>query len=109
MSMLPQQFPNVTVVTKANVYFDGKVVSHTLTTKEGQRQTVGIIYPGSYKFNTDAAERMDIISGNCRVRQAGEKEWKTYSAGTLFNVPAKSAFEIAVDSGLTEYLCTFEK
>jgi hypothetical protein len=30
MSAIPAEFPNVTAVTKANVYFDGKVVSHSI-------------------------------------------------------------------------------
>jgi len=30
MSPIPTEFRSVTVVTKANVYFDGKVVSHSL-------------------------------------------------------------------------------
>lgn len=30
MSTLPAQFVGVTVVAKANVYFDGNVVSHTV-------------------------------------------------------------------------------
>ncbi len=108
MATMVEHIEQASVKLKANIYFDGKVVSHTLTTPDGQRKTVGIIYPGTYKFNTDAPERMEIISGSCRVRQAPDKVWKEYVPGSFFQVPAKSAFEIAVDSGLTEYLCTFE-
>jgi purine/pyrimidine-nucleoside phosphorylase len=97
-----------TLQLKANVYFDGKVVSHTVHTSDGARKTVGVIYPGSYKFDTGAPERMDIIAGDCRVKQAGESAWKDYKAGTFFKVPGKSSFEIAVDKGLAEYLCSFE-
>lgn len=103
-----EQLEHVTVKLKANVYFDGKVVSHTLVSPHGKRMTVGIIYPGSYKFNTDAPERMDIVAGLCRVRLPGQKEWRTVPAGETFQVPGRSAFEIAVDSGMAEYLCTFE-
>lgn len=102
-----QQFENVTVVCKANVYFDGKVVSHTVLDK-GQKKTLGLIYPGSFTFNTDAPERMDIVAGTCKVRVAGDADWKAYGAGTFFRVPGKSAFDIAVDSGIAEYVCTFE-
>jgi len=109
MTTALEQIEQASIKLKANIYFDGKVVSHTLTTADGRRKTVGIIYPGTYKFNTDAPERMDILSGDCRVRQSSDKVWKPYAAGTTFHVPAKSAFEIAVDSGLTEYLCTFEE
>jgi purine/pyrimidine-nucleoside phosphorylase len=99
---------NVKVPLKANVYFDGKVVSHSLLFADGKKKTLGLIYPGSFTFNTDAAERMDILSGQCDVRQKGETAWKAYAAGTFFLVPAKSSFEIAVKSGLAEYLCSFE-
>jgi purine/pyrimidine-nucleoside phosphorylase len=99
---------NVALTLKANIYFDGKVVSHTIHTKEGARKTVGIIYPGAYKFDTGAPERMDILAGECRVKQAGESDWKAYGAGTFFKVPGKSLFEIAVDKGQAEYLCSFE-
>lgn len=103
-----QQLDQVSVKLKANVYFEGKVVSHTILSRDGSRRTVGVIYPGTYKFNTDAPERMDILAGVCRVRLPGQKEWKTHRAGEMFKVPGRSAFEIAVDTSLAEYLCTFE-
>jgi purine/pyrimidine-nucleoside phosphorylase len=99
---------NVSLTLKANVYFDGKVVSHGFTTPDGAKKTAGLIYPGAYKFDTGAPERMDVVAGECRVKQAGEKEWKAYGAGTFFKVPGKSFFEIAVDKGIAEYLCSFE-
>jgi uncharacterized protein YaiE (UPF0345 family) len=108
MLQAPEALDNVKVPLKANVYFDGKVVSHTLLLPNGKKKTVGLIYPGSFTFNTDAAERMDIIAGLCEVRLKGENTWKSYSSGTYFQVPAKSAFEISVKSGITEYLCSFE-
>jgi hypothetical protein len=103
----PEQFANVTVACKANVYFDGKVVSHTVTFADGSRKTLGLIYPGSYKFNTGVAERMEIVAGACRVRIAGEGDWLSFPAGTLFDVPANSFFEIEVGEGLAEYVCSF--
>jgi len=103
-----EQLSNVSLKLKANVYFDGGVVSHTLTSESGARQTVGVIRPGTYHFTTDAPEQMDIIAGACRVKLAGDAAFKTYQAGQSFNVPGKSAFDIAVDSGLCEYLCTFK-
>ena len=35
MSEIPNQLTDVTVVCKANVYFEGKVVSHTVLTRTG--------------------------------------------------------------------------
>lgn len=99
---------NVNVPLKANIYFDGKVVSHTLMTQEGSKKTIGLIYPGTFTFNTGAPERMVILAGNCRVRLKGEKEWKPYATGTAFHVPGQSAFDITVENGIAEYLCTFE-
>lgn len=108
MIQTAEQIDQVKIKLKANIHFDGKVVSHTLFLPDGSRKTVGVIFPGSYKFNTDAAERMDVISGHCRARQAGRSEWQSFAPGDGFNVPAKSSFEIAVDQGLAEYLCSFE-
>jgi uncharacterized protein YaiE (UPF0345 family) len=102
------QLDRVSLKLKANIYFDGGVVSHSLTTKKGAKQTVGIIWPGEYHFNTDAPERMDIIAGSCRVKLAGEKTWTPYKSGQMFKVPGKTGFDIAVDQGLAEYLCSFE-
>jgi purine/pyrimidine-nucleoside phosphorylase len=108
MAAVTDALDNVKVPLKANVYFDGKVVSHTLLLAGGKKKTLGLIYPGTYTFNTDAAERMDILAGSCQVRLKGETAWTAYRAGRFFQVPAKSAFDIQVDNGLTEYLCSFE-
>ena len=99
---------NVTATAKANVYFDGKVVSHGITFADGSKKTLGLIYAGEFHFGTDAAERMDITAGLCRVRIDGSNEWKEYGAGSFFRVPAKSGFDIAVPSGIAEYVCSFE-
>ena len=103
----PEKFENVTVLVKANVYFGGKVTSHTVLVG-GAKKTLGLIYAGEYKFGTDAPERMDIIAGSCRIRLAGAKDWTAYAAGTFFKVPGKSSFEIAVAEGIAEYVCSYE-
>ena len=93
---IPNEFKNVTAVAKANVYFDAKVVSHTIFLQDGSKKTLGLINPGKYHFGTDKAERMEIVAGNCRVKLDGKPEEKTYSAGQVFEVPAKSGFDIDV-------------
>jgi uncharacterized protein YaiE (UPF0345 family) len=108
MSEIPTQFDNVSVVAKANVYFDGKVVSHSVIFPDGTKKTLGLIYPGSYNFGTGAPEKMEIVAGSCKVKVAGEDEWKTYEAGTYFKVPGNSSFDIAVEDGVAEYICSFE-
>ena len=104
----PSRFDDVSVTTKANVYFEGKVVSHTIHLRGGEKKTLGLIYPGSFHFTTEAPERMDIVAGTCRARLNGEPEFKVYSAGSGFDVPGKSAFDIAVESGIAEYVCSFK-
>ncbi len=102
------EFANVKAVAKANVYFDGKVVSHTILLAGGRKKTLGLIYPGEFHFGTDAPERMDIVAGRCRVRLSGADGWQEYEAGTSFAVPGKSGFDISVASGIAEYVCSFE-
>lgn len=106
--MSQAEYPSVTAVAKANVYFDGKVVSHTIKLADGSKKTLGLIYAGQFHFGTDAPERMDIIAGSCEVRIDGEQAWKIYEAGSFFKVPGKSGFDIKVASGIAEYVCSFE-
>ena len=103
----PTQFDDVSVVCKANVYFDGGVVSHTILFKDGTKKTIGLIRQGTYKFDTGAPELMQIVGGACRVKLAEAADWTSYATGTEFSVPGKSHFEIAVDSGIAEYVCSF--
>ena len=104
---IPTEFKNVTAVAKANVYFDAKVVSHTILFPDGSKKTLGLIYPGKFHFGTDKAERMEIVAGNCRVKLDGKPDQHTYAAGQSFDVPAKSGFDIEVTDGLCEYICSF--
>jgi len=103
----PDRFENVTAVAKANVYFDGKVVSHTIVLADGAKKTLGLIYPGAFHFGTDAAERMEIVTGTCRVKIDGATTTAEYGAGQSFSVPAKSGFDIEVHEGICEYVCSF--
>jgi hypothetical protein len=101
------QFDNVSVKKKANIYFDGKCVSHTVMLPNGTRSTIGVIFPSSLTFNTAAPELMEINAGSCKVRLNGEEAWKTYSAGEKFTVPGNSSFDIEVTETL-DYVCHFE-
>ena len=103
----PVQFENVTAVAKANVYFDGKVVSHTLLFPDGSKKTLGLIYAGKFHFGTDKAELMQIVAGACSVKVEGEGEIRSYPAGAEFTIPAKSGFDIEVADGICEYVCSF--
>ena len=101
------QIDGVSVVKKSNVYFDGKCVSHTLLLPDGSKKTVGVILPASLTFNTGAPERMEIVSGRCRVKLAGASDWQSYGAGTEFRVPGNSSFDIEALEAV-DYVCHFE-
>ena len=101
------QFDNVAVVKKANLYFDGKCVSHTVLFADGKKKTIGVIFPSTLTFNTDAPEIMELNGGQCRIRLKNETEWKTYNAGQQFSVPGNSSFDIETVETL-DYVCHFE-
>lgn len=101
------QFDQVSVVKKANIYFDGKCVSHTVIFADGSRKTIGVIFPSQLTFNTGAAEIMELNAGSCRIRLNGEENWNTYKAGQTFNIPANSSFDIETIETL-DYVCHFD-
>ena len=101
------EFNNATVTAKANIYFDGKVVSHAIQLAEGSEKTLGLIYPGSYHFNTEKAEKMEIVGGHCVVSLDGQDPSREYQENEHFDVPASSGFTITVNSGICEYICSF--
>jgi purine/pyrimidine-nucleoside phosphorylase len=107
MSKVPEQFVGVTAVTKANIYFNGSVVSHAIILPDGSKKTLWLIYPGKYHFNTEAAEKMEIIFGQCKVLLDSSDKNLAYGAGDSFDVPAKSGFTIEVTKDICEYVCTF--
>lgn len=100
------EFSNVTVVKKANVYFDGKVTSRTLKFVDGSTKTLGFMLPGEYTFNTGAAEVMDILAGELEVLLPGNPEWQAIQGGESFDVPANASFQLKIKVG-TDYCCSF--
>lgn len=103
-----ERFENVTVVKKANVYFDGKVTSRTVLFPDGTRKTLGIMLPGDYEFGTADKEIMEILGGKLQVLPAGENDWKTYVEGQSFEVDANSKFKLKVEDA-TDYCCSYIK
>ncbi|MCX7896728.1 MAG: pyrimidine/purine nucleoside phosphorylase [Rhodocyclaceae bacterium] len=97
---------NVSVAKKANVYFDGKCISHTVVCADGAKKSVGVILPSRLAFNTASAEVMETVAGACRYRIAGG-EWKSCGVGESFSVPANSSFEIEVSGEPYHYVCHF--
>ncbi len=104
---ITEKFDGVAVTTKANVYFDGKCVSHSIVLADGTKKSVGVILPATLTFNTGAPEIMEGVAGSCRVRLKGEAEWKTYGAGQSFDVPGDSSFDIEVSGEPYHYICHF--
>ena len=100
------QFDNASVIKKANLYFDGKCVSHAVILADGSKKTLGVIFPSSLTFNTGAPEVMEITAGKCRVRMAGQSEWTSYEGGQRFEVPGNSSFDIETLETL-DYVCHY--
>ena len=96
----------VSVLKRANVYFDGRCVSHTIHTTTGERKSLGVILPSTLSFETAAPERMEIVAGRCRVRLAGTETTREYGPGQEFSVPANSSFRIEALEPL-HYVCHF--
>ena len=101
------QFTNVTAEAKANVYFDGKVVSHGVALEDGTTKTFGVIFAGVYHFDTVAAERMEVIDGSCLVTLDGCDSSNEYSADSYFDVSARSGFTIEVKGDSCQYVCSY--
>jgi uncharacterized protein YaiE (UPF0345 family) len=96
---------NITITKKANIYYDGKVTSRSITLKNGSIQSLGIMLPGEYTFGTEAAEIMEIMSGELDIKLPNE-EWKTLSTPETFNVPANSSFDLKIKT-VTDYCCSY--
>ncbi|MEB0135030.1 pyrimidine/purine nucleoside phosphorylase [Actimicrobium sp. CCC2.4] len=103
---MSDQFENVTVNKQANLYFDGKCVSHTIIFADGTKKTLGVIFPSTLTFNTGAPEIMEINAGKCRIKLAGQSEWQTFEGGQRFDVAGNSSFEIETIETL-DYVCHF--
>jgi len=100
------EFTNVTVVKKANIYFGGKVASHSVLFADGGKKTLGIMQPGEYEFSTGVAEVMEILSGELEWQIKGGHEWRKVIGGEAFDVPANSVFLMKVPV-VTDYCCSF--
>ena len=98
---------NATIKKEANIYYDGKVTSRTVTLENGDTQSLGIMLPGEYTFGTNEAEIMEILSGDLDIKLPNE-EWKTLNTPETFNVPANSSFDLKIKT-VTDYCCSYIK
>jgi len=102
------EFKNVTVVKRANIYFEGRVASRSLLFADGSKKSLGIMQPGEYEFGTGDREIMEILSGELEVSLPGAEGWRPVTGGQSFEVPANSKFRMKVKA-LTDYCCSFVK
>jgi len=105
--MATEKIEAVSVSTKANVYFDGKCVSHGITLADGTKKSVGVILPATLTFNTGAPEIMETAAGACEVLLPGSAEWQRFGPGESFNVPGNTSFQIRVEGEPYHYICHF--
>jgi uncharacterized protein YaiE (UPF0345 family) len=101
-----EQFDGVSVIKKANVYFEGKCVSHAVVFPDGTRKTLGVILPSELDFNTGSPEIMEVLAGRCTVQLAGSEIVTEYGAGQSFSVPGESRFHIVTLEAL-HYVCHY--
>lgn len=89
-----------------NEYFDGTVKSLGYLSQEG-KSTIGVMENGHYTFGTASHETMTVIQGTLYVKLSGENNFKSYTNGQSFEVPANSSFEVE-SKGQSSYLCTYK-
>lgn len=90
---------------QVNEYFDGKVKSLVVQGVAG-KETMGVMEPGEYTFNTSQKEIITVVTGAMIIKQKDADEWEIYQRGDAFEVPANSSFQIKiyVTSG---YICQY--
>lgn len=103
---MSERIEQAAVVKKANVYFDGQCVSHTVLLADGSRKRVGGILPSTLRLTTGAPEVMELVEGRCRVTLPSEDAPREYRGGESFSVPGDSAFDIETLETL-HYVCHF--
>lgn len=104
--MTTETLSPVSVATQANIFSDGRCVSHTLHFADGSRKTVGVILPSTLVFTTGVSEVMEGVAGSCEYRLDGNQPWSMSGAGETFSVPANTRFEIRTSEGY-HYICHF--
>jgi uncharacterized protein YaiE (UPF0345 family) len=106
LSMSDDKFENVSIIKKANLYFDGQVTSRTVLFPDGSRKTLGFMLPGEYEFGTVASELMEILAGKMTVLLPESNDWQTVREGQSFCVPANSRFKLLLKEAV-DYCCSY--
>lgn len=107
--MTETQFNHVSVEKKANIYFEGRCMSHTVLFADGKKKMLGVILPGDeeLKFATHTSEKIEIISGECYVQLPSNNNFQNYRAGQSFFVKGNSHFTLKC-SEVVNYVCHLE-
>ncbi|MFP4482725.1 MAG: pyrimidine/purine nucleoside phosphorylase [Thermovirgaceae bacterium] len=105
---MQEKFEKVTLVCKANVYYDGKVTSRTFYLPGGERKTLGVFLTGDYEFSTGDAEVIEVLQGSASFLLPGKSDWETVSVGESFSIPANSSFNLKNDE-VFDYHCSYIK
>jgi uncharacterized protein YaiE (UPF0345 family) len=90
---------------KHNSYFEGQVQSVGFD-RNGRKATVGVVATGEFHFGTSAPERMTVVSGELLAKLPGEAGWRAFPAGTTFEVPGQSGFDVKA-AAPAAYLCEY--
>ena len=106
--MVSEKLSNLEVMTKANVYWDGKVTSRTLFTADGEKHTLGIITAGTYTFGVGDREIVTLIAGEVEVKRPVDTDWVKFAAPQAFEIQANCEYDIRT-YGVAEYLCDYYK
>lgn len=94
------------ITTKANVYFDGKCVSHSFVTAEGENKSIGVVLPAELTFGTAAPEIMECVAGSCEYQLEEGGAWLPCTAGQSFKIAGNSKFNIRVKDAF-HYICHY--
>ena len=99
-------FKNVDVDKKANIYFEGKVISRNIFLNNGSKKTLGVMLKGKYEFSTVSRELMEIVSGKLNLKREEDDDWVLITEGMEFSVPSDSSFKLEILE-LVNYTCSY--
>lgn len=84
--MVSEKLSNLEVMTKANVYWDGKVTSRTFFTADGEKHTLGIITAGTYTFGVGDREIVTLTRVKWRSSALWDADWVKFAAPQEFEI-----------------------
>lgn len=110
--MSESAFTNVSVMTQANISYDGRCSSHTMLFEDGSKKMLGVILPNDdslpeYVFQPQSAERIEILSGRCQVKFNEQDGYLDYHENQAFIVAGDSSYAIKTNNVL-QYICHLE-